>query len=90
MDILNAYLERNLRENGGVLDGVIFAMVKYTMEERIKAAIERVMDYGGGFSFVDRLSCVATPLFCRTTAGHELFGYASPLPSQGILPRASG
>lgn len=34
VDILNAYLERNLRTNGGVLDGVIFAMVKYTMEER--------------------------------------------------------
>jgi len=33
VDILNAYLERNLRENGGVLDGVIFAMVKYTMED---------------------------------------------------------
>lgn len=32
VDILNAYLERNLRSNGGVLDGVIFAMVKYTME----------------------------------------------------------
>ena len=35
VDILNAYLERNLRSNGGVLDGVIFAMVKYTMEDRI-------------------------------------------------------
>ena len=34
VDILNAYLERNLRTNGGVLDGVIFAMVKYTMEAR--------------------------------------------------------
>lgn len=33
VDILNAYLERNLRSNGGVLDGVIFAMVKYTMED---------------------------------------------------------
>lgn len=33
MDILNAYLERDLRENGGVLDGVIFAMVKYTMAD---------------------------------------------------------
>lgn len=32
-DILNAYLESNLRVNGGVLDGVIFAMVKYTMED---------------------------------------------------------
>jgi len=32
-DILNAYLERDLRSNGGVLDGVIFAMVKYTMED---------------------------------------------------------
>eukprot|EP00933_Yihiella_yeosuensis_P046398 TRINITY_DN41914_c0_g1_i1.p1 TRINITY_DN41914_c0_g1~~TRINITY_DN41914_c0_g1_i1.p1 ORF type:complete len:391 (+),score=58.21 TRINITY_DN41914_c0_g1_i1:73-1245(+) len=33
VDILNAYLERDLRENGGVLDGVIFAMVKYTTED---------------------------------------------------------
>lgn len=33
VDILNAYLERDLRENGGVLDGVIFAMVKYTVED---------------------------------------------------------
>lgn len=32
-DILNAYLERDLRANGGVLDGVIFAMVKYTIED---------------------------------------------------------
>lgn len=33
VDILNAYLERNLRANGGVLDGVIFALVKYTMDD---------------------------------------------------------
>lgn len=33
VDILNAYLERNLRVNGGVLDGVIFALVKYTMPD---------------------------------------------------------
>eukprot|EP00747_Dinoflagellata_sp_TGD_P208085 gnl/TRDRNA2_/TRDRNA2_81602_c0_seq2.p1 gnl/TRDRNA2_/TRDRNA2_81602_c0~~gnl/TRDRNA2_/TRDRNA2_81602_c0_seq2.p1 ORF type:complete len:390 (+),score=56.10 gnl/TRDRNA2_/TRDRNA2_81602_c0_seq2:46-1215(+) len=33
IDILNAYLERNLRVNGGVLTGVIFAMVKYTIED---------------------------------------------------------
>lgn len=33
VDILNAYLERDLRVNGGILDGVIFAMVKYTMED---------------------------------------------------------
>lgn len=33
VDILNAYLERNLRANGGILDRVIFAMVKYTMED---------------------------------------------------------
>lgn len=39
MDILNAYLERNLRSNGGVLDGVIFAMVKYTMEDREKVVL---------------------------------------------------
>lgn len=32
-DILNAYLERDLRQNGGILDGVIFAMVKYTVED---------------------------------------------------------
>jgi len=33
VDILNSYLERNLRANGGVLDGVIFALVKYTMDD---------------------------------------------------------
>jgi len=33
MDILNAYLERDLRTNGGILDGVIFAMVKWTPED---------------------------------------------------------
>ena len=33
VDILNAYLERNLRANGGILDGVIFALVKYTHED---------------------------------------------------------
>lgn len=33
VDILNAYLERDLRANGGVLDGIIWAMVKYTMED---------------------------------------------------------
>jgi len=33
VDILNAYLERDLRANGGVLDGVIFAMVKYSVED---------------------------------------------------------
>merc|ERR1712232_96761 len=32
-DILNAYLERNLRTNGGILDGVIFAMVKYSLDD---------------------------------------------------------
>ena len=33
VDILNAYLERNLRANGGILDGIIFALVKYTHED---------------------------------------------------------
>lgn len=29
VDILNAYLEKNLKKNGGVLDKVFFATVKY-------------------------------------------------------------
>jgi len=29
-EILNVYLERNLRKNGGVIDTVLFALVKYT------------------------------------------------------------
>ncbi|CAD7941906.1 unnamed protein product [Amoebophrya sp. A120] len=33
VDLLNAYLERNLRENGGVLDGVLWALVKYDMND---------------------------------------------------------
>jgi len=33
VDILNAYLERNLRRNGGILDAVIWAMVKYDIED---------------------------------------------------------
>jgi len=33
VDILNPYLERDLRANGGILDGVIFAMVKYTLAD---------------------------------------------------------
>ena len=31
--MLNAYLERDLKVNGGVLDTVLFALVKYTMED---------------------------------------------------------
>lgn len=34
-EILNAYLERDLRQNGGVLDGVLFALVKYTHEDLV-------------------------------------------------------
>eukprot|EP00927_Polykrikos_kofoidii_P016782 TRINITY_DN17616_c0_g1_i1.p1 TRINITY_DN17616_c0_g1~~TRINITY_DN17616_c0_g1_i1.p1 ORF type:complete len:389 (+),score=61.39 TRINITY_DN17616_c0_g1_i1:77-1243(+) len=33
LEILNPYLERDLKVNGGVLDSVMFAMVKYTMED---------------------------------------------------------
>ena len=50
MDILNAYLERNLRSNGGVLDGVIFAMVKYTMEDREKVVLLASRSFSGRLS----------------------------------------
>lgn len=32
-EILNAYLERDLRKNGGVLDAVLWALVKYTVDD---------------------------------------------------------
>eukprot|EP00928_Gymnodinium_smaydae_P079605 TRINITY_DN63499_c0_g1_i1.p1 TRINITY_DN63499_c0_g1~~TRINITY_DN63499_c0_g1_i1.p1 ORF type:complete len:453 (+),score=87.91 TRINITY_DN63499_c0_g1_i1:101-1459(+) len=33
LEILNPYLERDLKQNGGVLDSVHFALVKYTFED---------------------------------------------------------
>lgn len=33
LEVLNAYLERDLKVNGGVLDTVQFALVKYTMDD---------------------------------------------------------
>lgn len=35
VEVLNPYLERNLRKNGGVLDRVLFALVKYTHDDLI-------------------------------------------------------
>merc|ERR1719473_698179 len=34
-EILNVYLERNLRANGGVIDKVLFALVKYTQDDLV-------------------------------------------------------
>jgi hypothetical protein len=45
VDVLNAYLERDLRVNGGVLDGVIFALVKYTYEDLIYLGRGRLLDH---------------------------------------------
>jgi len=64
LEVLNAYLERDLKVNGGVLDTVLFALVKYTMEDLKYVAALRARNpgryiippiEGGGWDVIWRL-----------------------------------